>query len=318
MVCAQYAALPGFCFLSMSGCMRVPAPPPRRDNTCAVVVTYHPEKRIERLQEVLYRNYGGVVLVDNTPKPPAMLRQGEGVEVILNRENKGQAAALNQGFRIALEKGFHWVATFDQDSLPYDKHLQGICRAFVAHPRKDKIAVIGCNYAAGEGETRKVGMPELEKAPVPYLSVPTVITAGSVVNAAAYRALGGFREDFFIDHVDHEWCLRARAKGLEIVLSPEILLEHGIGAVSYHRLLGKRLEASNHSPTRRYFWVRNLVFLARSYIFTDTRYILSLFMYHVPCSIASIALFESEKLRKVGEMARGLMDGLRGYTKRKI
>jgi rhamnosyltransferase len=292
--------------------MHLPAPPPRRGNSCALVVSYYPEESLTHLLELLRRIYGAVIVVDNSPEPPKQLLQMEGPTVILNRENRGQAAALNQGFRVAMELGFHWIASFDQDSLPQDEHLAGMRRAHDAHPNKDLIAVIGCNYASGEGETRKVGMPKLEQSESAYYMLPTVITSGSMTKAAAFRSIGGFREDFFIDHVDHEWCLRARSKGLDVIVSPEILMEHGIGELSYHHFMGKRLEASNHSPLRRYYWVRNLTLLARSSIFSDMRYILLLVLYHVPCSIVSILLFESQKMNKLKEMLRGLVHGIIG------
>lgn len=39
----------------------------------------------------------------------------------------------------------------------------------------------------------------------------TLITSGMLIPLSLFGKIGMFREDYFIDSVDHEFCLRARA-----------------------------------------------------------------------------------------------------------
>jgi rhamnosyltransferase len=47
-----------------------------------------------------------------------------------------------------------------------------------------------------------------------------VITSGSFIPISIFNDVGFMREELFIDFVDIDWCLRARAKGYEIVSLP--------------------------------------------------------------------------------------------------
>ncbi len=48
------------------------------------------------------------------------------------------------------------------------------------------------------------------------------------------------------------------------------LMEHAIGAASFHKLPWKVSVTSNHSPVRRYYMTRNQVVLAREYLIMGT------------------------------------------------
>src|SRR4051812_37127020 len=92
-------------------------------SVCAIVVAYFPDEKFnERLQAVLPQ-VARVVVVDNTPPGSAApkladsLKDPAKVHLISNRANLGISAALNQGLHHALEAGFKWALTLDQDTL---------------------------------------------------------------------------------------------------------------------------------------------------------------------------------------------------------
>ncbi len=54
-------------------------------------------------------------------------------------------------------------------------------------------------------------------------------TSGSLVDLAAHAQIGPFRDDFFIDAVDLEWCFRAWARGWSCWMDPGTAIPHSVG-----------------------------------------------------------------------------------------
>ena len=59
--------------------------------------------------------------------------------------------------------------------------------------------------------------------------VSIVITSGALYNLKAYPKIDPFRDDFFIDYVDIEYCLRAKQNGYNIVVNCNARLYHRLG-----------------------------------------------------------------------------------------
>ena len=70
--------------------------------------------------------------------------------------------------------------------------------------------------------------------------------------------VGPMRDDFFIDLVDTEWCLRARKKGYEIVAINKVMIDHYLGDYAVNIIWHKY---PIHSPIRMYYYFRNAIFL---------------------------------------------------------
>jgi rhamnosyltransferase len=173
-------------------------------------------------------------------------------------------------------------------------------------PFPERLAVLGCNYhnkinGTIEGPTGPEGSPARE--------VVTVITSGSLISLDVFRVIGGFRDEFFIDCVDHEYCLRARAHGFHVMMTCKPLMEHSIGHERQHRLAWKRPLASNHPPLRQYFMTRNTVLLAREYICKEPRWVLKELWLRAKSTLI-VCLLETERLSKIKHIVRGFSDGI--------
>src|SRR5229473_1145312 len=75
---------------------------PKKENICAVLVTYHPDARFAERLNKIREQVSATVIVDNTPDPTLVsslqhLSSTE-IEIIQNHENLGIGTALNQGF----------------------------------------------------------------------------------------------------------------------------------------------------------------------------------------------------------------------------
>lgn len=77
--------------------------------------------------------------------------------------------------------------------------------------------------------------------------------SGSLLNLRAYKAVGPFLDELFVDWVGHEYCFRYVRPGYRIVVANHIRLKHRLGEVKQKRLLGFLPVCWQlHSPTRLY------------------------------------------------------------------
>lgn len=259
----------------------------RVQSICAVVVTYHPDPT--HLRELLLRlqpQVGKLVIVDNTPSqdPRALSVLSEATsgiascQVIRLEKNEGIALALNVGIEAARRDGFEFVLLSDQDSRP-DTSMVGSLTAVHDELLAQKVPV-GCVCPAFVDLVSNQSVPfqvqesnrifysscPAERA-VPWVEILTAITSGSLVPLSAIKIAGGMREDLFIDHVDTEWCHRARAAGLKLFGVGHARLEHRLGEGSFEVWYMKWRRFNDCSPPRMYFRIRNFLFLCRqSYV----------------------------------------------------
>ena len=147
----------------------------------------------------------------------------------------------------------------------------------------------------------------------PWEEVESVITSGSLIPLAAHAAIGPFREEFFIDHVDREYCFRARAKGFRVIKTRKPLMLHAIGAVTHHNVLWMNKWTSNHSPDRRYYIARNDTVMLREY----GNYMLGLWalksLSRCLRLCKRILLYEHMKTSKITAVVQGWWDGVCGH-----
>jgi rhamnosyltransferase len=172
------------------------------------------------------------------------------------------------------------------------------------------LAVIGSNY---EDVNRPSPQPDgHEAADTRWDEAESVITSGSLLPLAAHADIGPFREEFFIDLVDTDYCFRARAKGYHVIKSRQHLMSHAVGALRESRFLWFRRWTYNHSPDRRYYFVRNNTVLIREYAkHGRVRWMLkSLNRCFRLCK--RVVLYEKMRTRKIAAIVEGWRDGVRG------
>src|SRR5437762_5458329 len=183
---------------------------PTRENVCAVVVTYFPEgdllSRLQRLRPQVAQ----VVVVDNgtTGEAANSLQAAESelrITLIRNGCNLGIATALNQGAQWAAEQGYQWILTLDQDTESDPTMVESLTSVYRSCEFAEKVAVVGPNFR--QAFNNKPFYEFAEVGERSYRELKTVITSGSLTSLRAFQVIGGFREDFFIDCVDLEYCL---------------------------------------------------------------------------------------------------------------
>ncbi len=287
--------------------------PPAKGDICAVIVTFDPDTGFSDRLSAVSTQVGRVLVVDNRSEPSArdLVRtacQRHDADLIPNEENAGVAAALNQGVSWAGKRSFRWVLALDQDSTVEAFLVEELAAAYGQYPENDKVAVVGSNYV---DEARGKLFIESEGPGPAWIEQTTAITSGSLLSVAAFDRIGPFREDFFIDHVDDEYCLRARSMGFKVILCRRPAIRHPIGAAAAKRLFGKSVWTSRHSAARRYYMIRNFTVLARRYAFSRPGWILSRAVRHIAFAALAI-LLEKGRRENLRSMAKGMKDGLAG------
>ncbi len=279
-----------------------------------MVVSYRPGPEFLDHLKVLARQVDQIVVVDNSSSPQ-FERQLSGLEiergwkVICNRQNLGIAAALNLGVEYALQRGFAWIATFDQDSQIEPGYFSKMFDAYTEFGHPEKVALISPVYV-DRNTGLKIRVKRRRNG-----KILTNMTSGSLIPAGAFQKLGPFDENLFIDAVDKEFCLRAHKGGMSIVDSGALLL-HSLGKSTYHSIFCLRFVATNHTAARRYYIVRNGVRLLFRY-----RYDPAWVLYESKNLLADavqVAMVEHEKVKKFRAMASGLMDALRGRMGKQV
>ena len=184
---------------------------------------------------------------------------GPACRIIRSEHNLGVAEALNIIALQAILAGYPRVVVFDQDSQPPQGLVKGLCHAMdTLAAFGERPAVVGPAIVAPRGREGDFKSPRYfrarEKVPVGGIEpVRYVITSGSLVDLTAFRAVGTFRSDFFMDSIDTEWCFRAWSRRFSCWYVPSLAMEHTIGE---GLLLGRY---PRQSAMRMYTWFRNQV-----------------------------------------------------------
>jgi rhamnosyltransferase len=84
-------------------------------------------------------------------------------------------------------------------------------------PHAPQLAIVGSNFK--DKVTGRLNTTVARPGDPGATETVTTITSGSLVSLTVFQLLGGLRDDFFIDCVDHEYCLRARAHGFRVMIT---------------------------------------------------------------------------------------------------
>lgn len=232
---------------------------PPSSNIAGVVVLYHPEEDVIAGIGSYLPYLGMLYVIDNSGISPDMEKRvavlSSGIRYIRNKDNIGIAAALNKGATLALQDGFGWLLTMDQDSsfLPAEASAY-FATAFTTLRQDSRVAVIAPLHGPSP-------------VPEPFTPVTSCITSGSLVRLSTWKAVGGYDEKLFIDEVDHEFCYRVQLQQYQVMQVNTVRLDHRLGTQrrgGYLGLLGRRSRRI-HSPQRVYFMVRNYFYVRKTY-----------------------------------------------------
>ena len=299
----------------------------------AVVVSYHPEiPAFKQLLDATLQQVDSMVVVDNTPDAidglMASCPENYNLHYICLRENMGIAYAHNIGIEWAYEQGAEYILILDQDSIPYLDMVQKLKQnldVFSDGANMSNIAAVGPIYM--DTRTQLLSHFKVSRFSVPYRYSPEttnpsqkavivtfLISSGALIPMQALLDFGGMRSNYFIDHVDTEWCFRARSRGYKLLGAPNAIMQHSLGDKVKRIWLFHMRNVAYHSPLRDYYMFRNTLLMIRDVEIPFIQRIL-LLVRLVQFKLYFLVFAQERRLRAYS-MALGIWHGLRNISGR--
>jgi rhamnosyltransferase len=237
----------------------------------AVVVSYNatPARLTQQFQQ-LAPQVNTIVWVDNGSSAPLAANhlspQPGRLHHIQLPHNLGIGAAQNVGMHWAMQAGATHILLMDDDSLPAPDMVSQLMHALATQPKAGAAGAAYHDPRRQESHTpfsvrqgfRLQWLPCTDSSrtwPVDHL-----IASGCLIPVHVLQAVGPMREDYFIDWVDVEWCLRATHHGYRLYGVCAAALEHTLGN-RVTSILGREIPC--HPPWRHYYQARNFILMLR-------------------------------------------------------
>lgn len=269
------------------------------EHLAGVVIIYNPPYEVYINILSYISNLDRLYIYDNSPEKIIDLNQFtpfiNKIDYIFNNENKGIAECLNMATDKARSDGFDFLFTLDQDSCATDGMIDKI-RGYLYSVDLSRIGIISPFHVY------KNSINPIRKLDVSF--VEFVPTSGNLINLSVNKLIGNFRDDFFIDYVDVEYCLRLRKNGFGILQINTALLNHNLGELETKKILLWNISITNHNHLRLYYRTRNRFVVIKEYYRVFPGFCLKIFKMMVG-DIIKIIIYESHKLKKINYMMKG-------------
>lgn len=294
-----------------------------------LIVTYNPPQKIFSKQ-LAALEYQQVIIVDNGSQVETIkllkswiAKDSTKRKLIELGENRGIAAAQNRGMELAQAMACQFVLLLDHDSVPVDNLLIQLVGVAEAQLKEGKsLAAVGARLidpradkelgfsSMINGVWRNQRCTEGEQ----LICCEFLNSSGSLIYVPAWKKIGTFDERFFIDHVETDWYMRARALGFCVYGSCQGLLEHHLGgSVVKFWWFGTR-SMPHRNARRHYTIVRNSLWLYRR-DYVPLSWKVNNFAKLV-FTLLFFSLFDAQRSQQFRSILHGFYDGLFKYPKK--
>jgi rhamnosyltransferase len=285
-----------------------------RFRVVAAIVAYLPDvKALSETVDAAADQVTDVVIVANDYASWARSLAG-GVSILRQDRNIGLGAAYNLAVQAARERIATHLLLLDQDSLPAPEMVTKLAAAFALYPAAAAAGPHWRDRRTGQdgfflrGSTW--GMHRYRPRAGEIMPVDFLISSGSLISLDAFDDIGPFDEVLFIDHVDSDWSLRARAKGYQLYGVGDARLDHSMGeATRTVSIFGQQRQWFSYPPERNYYRLRNSIALWRrpyvpwSWTAHDVLRTLFLDLFYLTCG--------PHRLERLRLLLRAVRDGVK-------
>jgi len=249
----------------------------RSGKVLTLIVTYEGAETVRQTIESCISSFhtvaGPVLVIDNASKDDTVSRVTSvsfpGLEIVSLRENLGVAKAYNMGIEKAEKIGAEWLFILDQDTA-CGPCCVGLLLKTAGHlmERGEKVGAV-CPTAKSRRFPANIHPPYVWTGrglvPVNGLksglsggpaAIDSSMTSGTLYRVEALASVNGFREEYFIDFVDHECHIRLRQAGWSVWLDNRAEIYHRLGKIERITDEGLWIE---HEPFRYYYMMRNMI-----------------------------------------------------------
>lgn len=301
-------------------------------STAAVIISFNPDLNILRETLASLARQCPVVIADNGSSPSLLsslseLAEGmEHVELLALHENEGIAHAQNTGIKHidGNDTAIKYILMLDHDSIPPGDMVTSLEKTFEGIEEQGiPVAAVGPvlydprNNSLLKFHKMKLFFPgKIAPGKVtgqnPVVEVDGLNSSGTLISLKALHVIGYFDSTLFIDHVETDWCFRARAKGFKFFATTRTRLTHHMGDdVCYYWFFGRK-SMPYRSPLRHYYLTRNSLLLQkRKYIPASWKVsnILKLCFTYI-----YFGFFAKDGSQQRKCILQGIRDGMKGVT----
>lgn len=270
----------------------------------AVIVTYNPDIFVLKQNiEALHSQVDKILICDNasdnTTAIADLVSEFDKVKIKKNKKNRGLPYNYNLALRYCTKKGYDWLLTMDQDTIVPSDMIEKYSSLF----DDEDVAIISPRFRDDntgqfdDDDNLDSGVTEIKQC----------ISSASLNRVSVMDKLGGFDERMFIDYVDYDYCRRVVDFGQKIVRVNDCVISHRVGNSQIVTILGRKVIAYNHSPSRKYYYFRNRVYFAKKHHVTplnDPTYYKSMLRNFV------VLFYEENKSDKIRNALKGMFIGL--------
>lgn len=252
----------------------------------AVVVWYNPTNKEKENINSYIKYVDKLYIVDNSEKENAF-ENNKKIHYVFNGENLGIAKALNIGADLALKEKYDWLLTMDQDTSFKNDDVKKIFE-YIKNNDMKNIGIVSPWH-----DTKLHIQKPKEEIDYPI----DVMTSGNFLNLKILKKIGGFKDEYFIDGVDIEYCLRLKKYNYKVMRLNKFSIKHNLGNISYKHFLKKELLCLNHNYLRVYYRVRNYNYIKQEY--HDIAPEFCNILVKIKALVWCIIFYENDKIRKL-------------------
>ena len=235
----------------------------------AIIISYNPDNNLLDSINLLINQVEKIIIVDNGSESQKKKNinlikdiDNKKIEVIFNEENLGIATALNIGVKEALNQGYNWILTMDQDSKASSNMVEKMLEVYntIDESERKEILSIFPNFV-----DERIQSIEENSNMNSYEYVDADITSGNLLRAEVFDKVGFFDDSLFIDLVDTDFCMRLNEKNIKMIKVRDAILYHSLGESQSVKSIFGKFNTSNHSALRRYYMTRNRFYTWEKY-----------------------------------------------------
>jgi rhamnosyltransferase len=265
----------------------------------SVVVLYNPDDIVINNISSYLGQVSEIFVFDNSDLPNSQIidkiKSIPKIVYYTEKKNCGIGYALNYAARWAVDNGYEYILTMDQDSVASNDMVYKLYKEF---QKFDSVA-ISSPWIIQKNNFIK------SKITKSY-AVNRCITSGSLIRLQNYFKVGGYDEKLFIDYIDFDFCFKILQNNLKIVKNPQANLFHSVGNLKNWKFGPINFFSTNHAPLRLYYRTRNRFYIRK--IYKDQKKFFRMDLINFAKEIIKIIFVESEKIQKLKMIYLGYYD----------
>lgn len=236
--------------------------------------------------------------VDNSNVVDTLLKKyPDKIEYYINPQNLGLCKSVNNGFKMAIDKGADWILVMNPDGT-FANNALNIYRSFITKNDTSMVGIICPQYNIDR-------RPKKAKRGIKNVKFPDM--TGCLYNVNVLKEIGLYDVNTYFYGLDTEFCLRTRKRGFRIIQCSEAVLNHKPGETFDVKLFGKTIfKCGRDTPQRYYYQFRSAYYICKKY------HSIFCFSFHV-YKWLKVVLFFDNKQEYIKMICLGIKDAKNGF-----